>query len=970
MLPRKYTGSTPEAARYLINEGLRPVPVPAGYKGPNRAEDKYWQDKTWTVDDFADGDNIGLHLVNIGMVDRDCDEARALVGKFLPHTRMSGRKSEPRSHAWYWVTGEATTKQIRDTDGAMIIELRHGHGKQTLVPPSVHPDHHEPYVTYNEDTPIPTISAEELLRGVRLEAAAAQIAKSYPKSGGRHFFGLYLAGFLLRNKENPETVYDLMLAARELKGPMRKNTALEILKVINSTVAKLGEGAKVAGGPTLKAEYDEKLPDKLAKILGWNKTDWNEDGAPGEDRRSQADRLIQYALDGGVPLFLDQFQAPHTLVDGEAVPLTSRSYNWLRGLFWEKETRSINGEALKTAAGTLAAFAAASEDVRELYTRAAFVDGALYYQLGRARVVQIDRAGWRMIADPPVVFRNVSNLKALPDPERGGGFEALDALMNLKSKRDKRLFRAYVVTLPLEHVQRYIFQPTGVMGSGKSTASRAVKRALDPTAPESVRIDPREFLQKASHSFIVMLDNQNSLPEWAVDTLCRLVTGEADSKRRHYTDDEDFIYEMKRAIVMNGINAPADRSDAQDRTLPIELDRIPDEVRIPEEELWEAFEEAHGRVLGAIFDALSKTLAKRPEIKLTKRPRLADWGYYAAAVYEVLGWGSKLFEEDWQTVVESQNRETFDGSALAQAIVAIMEHHDVYSAKPDKLLDDLETQADVLKIDTKRDKKWPGSPTWVYRRIREVMTTLNSKGITVERGRDKESREILISKGGAPTPPNDSSDDSRSADDSIFGDAVTDAVTENPPKVSGIAENSDIDDSSDSIPGGFSPSLTSRGKEGDKVPGVDLTHPSREVPRSAVTAVTAVTDPEISPPEGVEVDVDLVAGTALKIGGPAGEGESGIRMNEDGSYMMYVADEDALFIAAANLAIQAMRLIDEGEEPRFGIDMETTTLTPEEGGRIRLIQLSCRKVTCVFDCDYVDAKTVLELIAATKNDEE
>jgi len=117
------------------------------------------------------------------------------------------------------------------------------------------------------------------------------------------------------------------------------------------------------------------------------------------------------------------------------------------------------------------------------------------------------------------------------------------------------------------------------MGSGKITLGRLIKRLFDPTAPETVRLDPRDFLQKAAHSYVVMLDNQNSLPEWAADTLCRLVTGESDSKRALYTDDEDAIVGMLRAVILNGINTPSDRPDVQDRTLPIELERIPDKDR-------------------------------------------------------------------------------------------------------------------------------------------------------------------------------------------------------------------------------------------------------------------------------------------------------------------------------------------------------------------------------------------------------
>ena len=44
---------------------------------------------------------------------------------------------------------------------------------------------------------------------------------------------------------------------------------------------------------------------------------------------------------------------------------------------WEQEERAVNGEYLKTAAGTLAAHAKFSGEVRELYTRAAWHEDVL-----------------------------------------------------------------------------------------------------------------------------------------------------------------------------------------------------------------------------------------------------------------------------------------------------------------------------------------------------------------------------------------------------------------------------------------------------------------------------------------------------------------------------------------------------------------------------------------------------------------
>jgi len=256
-----------------------------------------------------------------------------------------------------------------------------------------------------------------------------------------------------------------------------------------------------------------------------------------EERRNQADRLIGYALEDVQELFVDQHGAPHALIAAEPVPLTSRCYSWLRRLMWEEEGHSVSGEYLKMAAGTLSAHAEFSGESMELHTRAAWYEGVLYYELRAGKVVRVGPGRWTFEANPPVLFRRCVNLKALPDPEAGGSLDVVDGLINLKSERDRRLFKAYLVTLPLEHVGRPIFNASGAMGSGKTTIQRLIKRLLDPTAPETVRFDPRDFLQKAMHAYIVMFDNQNTIPEWAADTLCRLVTGEADSKRRLYTDE-------------------------------------------------------------------------------------------------------------------------------------------------------------------------------------------------------------------------------------------------------------------------------------------------------------------------------------------------------------------------------------------------------------------------------------------------
>lgn len=487
---------------------------------------------------------------------------------------------------------------------------------------------------------------------------------------------------------------------------------------------------------------------------------------------AQPDRIVGYFKLEDHPLFTDQHGEAHTIFNGQALSL-AHANRMLIQMLYEREGKAASNEALQAARRVLDMIAHNADDVRELYTRSAFFEGAVYYELRPGRVVEIDDSGWRISPEPPVLFRAVKNLKPLPDPEKGGTLDDLTRVVNLKTARDRRLFSALVTLVPLAHIPRPILQATGVMGSGKSTASRVVKRLLDPTANESVTIDRRDFLQKAAHAYVLLLDNQNSLPDWFQDTLCRLVTGESDSKRVLYTDDEDLIWSMKRAVLLNGINAPTDRADVQDRTLPVELYRLPDEERIAEDDFWMHFELGHPKLLGAIFTALSGALKYRHTVKLDKKPRLADWGLYAAALYESQGWGVGQFGEDWEAVKDMQHQGTLDGSIVAQAVLAFMRNKDYVEEPASKLHNMIE--ADVGEdLNLRGDKGWPKTGRTLWNRIKETTPLLESKGIRAYRSAsNKLGKPIILTTNFEDDPNDPNTGDDKGDDNAILGDGIS-----------------------------------------------------------------------------------------------------------------------------------------------------------------------------------------------------
>jgi hypothetical protein len=56
-----------------------------------------------------------------------------------------------------------------------------------------------------------------------------------------------------------------------------------------------------------------------------------------------------------------------------------------------------------------------------------------------------------------------------------------------------------------------------------------------------------ELVQQLSHSYIAYYDNISQISQWISDVLCRGVTGSGFSKRQLYRDDEDIIYQFRKA---------------------------------------------------------------------------------------------------------------------------------------------------------------------------------------------------------------------------------------------------------------------------------------------------------------------------------------------------------------------------------------------------------------------------------------
>lgn len=199
-----------ESAKLWLERGFLPVPVPHRHKAP--IVDR-WQKLRLNLNDLptyfsAAPQNIGILLGDeSGSADIDCDcmEAVAAAAELAPPTAMTfGRKSKPASHYIYRSIPRVPSRKFIDpTDKSTIVELRcqtadGGIGLQTVVPPSIHPSGEHIRFEPGRDGSPSRVEASTLAAVVAPIAAAALLARHWPKEGCRHDAFLALAGILAR----------------------------------------------------------------------------------------------------------------------------------------------------------------------------------------------------------------------------------------------------------------------------------------------------------------------------------------------------------------------------------------------------------------------------------------------------------------------------------------------------------------------------------------------------------------------------------------------------------------------------------------------------------------------------------------------------------------------------------------------------------------------------------------------------
>lgn len=162
-----------------------------------------------------------------------------------------------------------------------------------------------------------------------------------------------------------------------------------------------------------------------------------------------------------------------------------------------------------------------------------------------------------------------------------------------------------------------------------------------------------------------------------------------------------------------------------------------------EEEIWQKFDEDLPRILGAIFNALSKAILLHRSEKLDEVGRMADFSYWGHAIAEVLGITGDVFLKAYLGNQGKANEEAISSNPTAAAIIALMRCKKTWTSSVSGLLKELEQVADEEHIST-RQKIWPADASSLSKRLKEVKSNLEEVGIYYDIRHGGDCKKITI----------------------------------------------------------------------------------------------------------------------------------------------------------------------------------------------------------------------------------
>jgi hypothetical protein len=439
-------------------------------------------------------------------------------------------------------------------------------------------------------------------------------------------------------------------------------------------------------------------------------------------------------------LFYDEttrFSYVTVIADNTTLKVGSTAFiEWLSYAYYTQRASSASDAAVKQAISTVSGICRHEGEQRRVSIRAAkdAGTGAYYLFMGdeKNRALEITATGWRVLDTYPVKFWKPSTQAAIPEPGSGGSINELWEYCNVE-EADRLLVLAWLLESMRPETPFPLLELNGVQGSAKSTTQKRLRQIVDPSTANlrPVPKNTEDISVAANNNWLISYENASYLPAKMQDVFCSMATGGAAGGRALYTNGEEFLIEMKRPCMINGIPSLVTAQDLIERTVHLELPRI--ERYQKESDLNAGFEVALPGIIGGLLDLFVKTLAILPNVALSKPPRMIDFCCLGEAMSRSMGNDSGVFEEVYRINRKESIERALEGSPVALAVLSLVEESPldtVFHGTYKELLERL------LAYKGGDNEGWVKSEKGLANALKRQMPALQESGVMVipERG--------------------------------------------------------------------------------------------------------------------------------------------------------------------------------------------------------------------------------------------
>lgn len=177
--------------------------------------------------------------------------------------------------------------------------------------------------------------------------------------------------------------------------------------------------------------------------------------------------------------------------------------------------------------------------------------------------------------------------------------------------------------------------------------------------------------------------------------------------------------------------------------MSLALAPIPETARLSDRQVKARLEAARPGILGALLTAVSRGLARLPETRLERLPRMADFALWTVAC----GDGALWPEGNFMTALDKNRSEsinvTIEADAVAKALVTLMAGATEWTGTAGGLRHRL---AEIAGEAETRSRGWPANDRALAGRLRRIAPFLRSPGVQIEVtfSRDMAGRHIHL----------------------------------------------------------------------------------------------------------------------------------------------------------------------------------------------------------------------------------